>query len=85
MVTETKCTNFGGPPRSSGRAPIKRELSQSGAIHCKLPRYKASGVYPERSLGRLSATIPARPVRRAWPSSQCVLEIIYIFSVSSKL
>jgi outer membrane protein len=32
------------------------------AIRYKLPRYSASGVYPERSLGRLSATIPCRSI-----------------------
>jgi outer membrane protein len=54
------CYRFFGGMARRHRAPIKRGLLQSGAFRYKLPRYRASGVYPERSLGRLSAPIPCR-------------------------
>jgi copper chaperone NosL len=53
------------------------------AIRYKLPRLCVSGVYPERSLGRLSTTIPGRSALNKTRSALHILSIsIFLFFIS---
>jgi copper chaperone NosL len=72
---------FGGLAKRH-RAPIKRGLSQSGAIRYKLPWLRVGGVYPEQSLGRLSTAIPGRSalhkIGRSLPISSISILLLFI-------
>jgi copper chaperone NosL len=53
------------------------------AIRYKLPRLRVGGVYPERSLGRLSTSIPGRSALNKTCSSLHILSIsIFLFFIS---